>query len=119
MGDFVEIGITLMSLMGTVASETLKWHPIVTNSIPNQASIREYNRSVSITPERNNSLVCLQLLKEMNGSILASSPFAKKRKRHSVENPLITPQKSTKWKLYITPAERITLLLHKGGVASQ
>jgi hypothetical protein len=53
MGDFVEIGITLMSLMGTVASETLKWHPIVTNSIPNQASIREYNRSVSITPERN------------------------------------------------------------------
>jgi hypothetical protein len=76
--------------------------------------------SFRFTPERNNMLFCLQLLKEMNGTVLASSPIAKKRKRgNSIENPLTTPQISTRWKLFLTPAEQIFLMMNKRGVASE
>ena len=71
-----------------------------------------------LTPERLNPLFCMQLLKEMNGSALASQPFTKKRKRFGVENPLQIPQLSSKVKVLLTHADRIFLLTNKG-VCSQ
>ena len=77
--------------------------------------------SLDLTEERNNLLFCLQLLKEMNGIVLASSPVGTKRKRNSivVENPLKTPQKATKCFILLTVAERLILMMNKRGVASE
>ena len=77
--------------------------------------------SLDLTEERNNPLFCLQLLKEMSGIVLASSPVGIKRKRNSivVENPLKTPQKATKCFILLTVAERLILMMNKRGVASE
>ena len=77
--------------------------------------------SLELTHEKNNPRFCLQLLKEMSGIVLASTPVGKKRKRHSliVANPLTTPQKASKCFILLTPAETIFLMMNKRGVASE
>lgn len=42
-----------MSLMGSLQIDSLKWNPLVTESIPHQEAIRNYNRSQNMTPDRN------------------------------------------------------------------
>jgi hypothetical protein len=34
VNDFVEVSITLMSLMGTVKFQTIKWNSLITEPIP-------------------------------------------------------------------------------------
>jgi hypothetical protein len=34
VNDFVEVSITLMSLMGTLKFQTIKWNPLITEPIP-------------------------------------------------------------------------------------
>ena len=77
--------------------------------------------SLDLTVETTNPLFCLQLLKEMSGIVLASSPVGTKRKRNSivVENPLKSPQKATKCFILLTVAERLILMMNKRGVASE
>jgi hypothetical protein len=129
-------GLSLYLEAGRRLQDYKRYHYLSLNNTGSLHSCFYYNRnspnndvalpltlqkdSFCFTPERNNMLFCLQLLKEMNGTVLASSPFAKKRKRgNSIENPLTTPQVSTRWKLFLTPAEQIYLIMNKRGVASE
>ena len=64
--------------------------------------------SESISNHRVRAFVCLRLLKEMNGAVLASLTVTKKAKSVII-NPLTSPQVSTKVKLYMTPVERLIL----------
>jgi len=129
-------GLSIYLEVGRRLQDYRRYHYFSSNSTGSIPSCFYYNRnsltnevacpltlqkdSFSLTPESKNSLFCLQLLKEMNGTVLASSPFAKKRKRGPiVENPLTSPQKSTRWKIYLTTAERIFLMMNERGVASE
>lgn len=42
-----------MSLMGTLDLKTLQWKQMLTEPIPNQSNIRNYNRSYNMTPDRD------------------------------------------------------------------
>ena len=42
-----------MSLMGSVKFQTIKWNSLITEPIPDQGDIRNYNRSQNMTPDRN------------------------------------------------------------------
>lgn len=53
VGDTIEVSFTYMSLMGTLLLDDFQWLPIQTEALPNQTAIREYNRSESMTPDRN------------------------------------------------------------------
>jgi len=53
VGDFAETSITLISLMGCVELRSIEWQPIKFYALPNQSTIREYNRSYNMGPDRN------------------------------------------------------------------
>ena len=51
--DYVEISITIMSLMGVLDVSTLEWKPCFFEQLPDQEDIRNYNRLKSMTPDRD------------------------------------------------------------------
>ena len=51
--DYVEISVTIMSLMGVVDTRSVTWKPIIFDHIPDQEDIRNYNRLKSMTPDRD------------------------------------------------------------------
>ena len=51
--DFVEISVTIMSLMGVLDCKSLEWKPCYFEQLPDQEDIRNYNRLKSMTPDRN------------------------------------------------------------------
>ena len=51
--DYVEISVTIMSLMGVVDTRSISWKPIIFDLIPDQEDIRNYNRLKSMTPDRD------------------------------------------------------------------
>ena len=51
--DYVEISVTLMSLMGVLDSSSILWKPCFFEQLPDQEDIRNYNRLKSMTPDRD------------------------------------------------------------------
>jgi len=51
--DFVEISVTIMSLMGVLDPASIEWKPCFFEQLPDQEDIRNYNRLKSMTPDRN------------------------------------------------------------------
>ena len=52
-GDYIEISITLMSLMGIVDPKSISWQPPRFDELPPEDDIRNYNRVKNMTPDRN------------------------------------------------------------------
>ena len=51
--DYVEISVTIMSLMGVLDPKTIAWRELLFEVLPEQEDIRNYNRLKSLTPDRN------------------------------------------------------------------
>ena len=51
--DYVEVSVTIMSLMGVMDMSSIEWRPIVFEPLPDQEDIRNYNRVKNMTPDRN------------------------------------------------------------------
>ena len=51
--DYIEISVTIMSLMGVIDPSSIQWKPCFFEQLPDQDDIRNYNRLKSMTPDRN------------------------------------------------------------------
>ena len=53
VGDRAQISLALASLMGSIDLASIEWQPLMVEPLPSQNTIRNYNRSYNITPDRN------------------------------------------------------------------
>lgn len=53
INDSIEISITLLSFMGSVNIASIQWQKLSFQPLPRQSEIRNYNRVINLTPDRN------------------------------------------------------------------
>jgi len=51
--DYAEVSVTIMSLMGVVDTNSIRWRPNLFEALPEQEDIRNYNRYKNLTAERD------------------------------------------------------------------
>jgi len=53
VGDSFEISITLLSLMGALDRQSVKWQSLKVEPMPKLDDVRDYNRFKNLTPNRD------------------------------------------------------------------